>query len=115
MDMTGHHTIRLNFDSQYKITNAIAVFDDADHSGDQHTRRSLSSILVTLLGVLVDYKFEQQSCISLHSTDTEVQATFTGGKKACYFFELARFLDLPTAGDPITIYQDSEPCMYVSI
>ena len=113
--MASHHILRNNFDSvhfaEMKITNAFAVFADGDHGGDQRTRRSLSSILVTLGGVAVDWKVEQQGCISISSTDSEVQSTFTGTKRALYFFDVARFLDMPSAGEPIRIYQDSQPCI----
>ena len=115
MPMHGLHTLRHNFDAdkyaEHQITNAYAIFDDSDHAGDQRTRRSLTSVLATLNGVVVDYKHEQQGCMSLHSTDGEIIATLAGAKKGVYFFELAKFLDLPSAGQPIKIYQDSQPCI----
>ena len=115
MPLHGFHIIRNNYDTPHfaeiKITNHFAVFPDADHAGDQRTRRSLSSILVALVGVAVDYKMEQQGCMSLSSTDAEIHSTFAGVKRAVYFFEMAKFLDMPNAGKPIRIYQDSQPCI----
>jgi hypothetical protein len=115
ISLEGYHTLRAEFDAgkfvEHAITNYFAVFDDADHAADQRTRRSLSSIMTTLLGVLVDYKCEQQSCMALHSTDAETIATFAGAKKADYYYNIAQFLEMEGAGRPITIYQDSQPCI----
>ena len=84
--MASHHILCNNFNSghfaEIEITNAFAVFADGDHGGDQRTRRSLSSILVTSGGVAVDWKVEQQGCISISSTNSEGQSTFTGTKRA---------------------------------
>jgi hypothetical protein len=117
ISLEGHHMLRAEFDAgkylEHKITNFFAIFDDADHAADQRTRRSLTSIIAVLLGVLVDYKFEQQSCIALHSTEAETIATFTGAKKADYLYNIARFLEMEGAGRPIMIYQDSQPCIEI--
>ena len=94
-----------------QITNLLAIFPDADHGGDQRTRRSLSCVLTVLIGVAVDYKMEQQGCMSLSSTNTEIHATFAGTKRAVYFFEIAKFLDMLNARKLIRIYQDSQPCI----
>ena len=44
----------------------------------------------------------------LSSTDDEIHSTFAGVKKAVYFFEMAKILDVPNTGKPIRIYQDSQ-------
>ena len=115
MPLDKTHTLRTNVDAktylEHQISNYFSVFDDADHAADQRTRRSLTSLLVLLTGVLVDYKFEQQGCIALHSTDAEIVATLAGTKKAIYFYDLGVFLDLHNNDKPIKIYQDSQPCI----
>ena len=71
--------------------------------------QTFTSVLVTLVGITVDYKMEQQKYLSLSSTDAESHTTFSGTKRAVYFFEITKFLDMPNAGQPIRIYQDSQP------
>ena len=69
MPLHGFYGIRNNYDSvhfdEHKITDAFAVFSGGDHSGDQRTGLSLSSVIITLVGVTVDYK-----TILLSSTDS---------------------------------------------
>ena len=71
----------------------------------------LSSVLTALVGVAVDYKMGQQGCMSLSSTVAEIHSIFASVKRTVYVFEMAKFLDMPKAGKPIRIYQDSQPCI----
>ena len=84
---------------------------NADHASEQRTRRSVSSLLTLLHGVVVDWKVEQQGCLTTSSTDAETLATYAGSRKSAFYYALTKFLDLPWAGEPITIYQDSQPCI----
>ena len=115
--LEDYHTLRHNYDNgkfdEHRITNAIAIFADAEHARDQKTRRSLDSIIVIMAGVLIDYKMSQQSCIALHSTDSEILSTFGATKKALFLYKLAKFTDLSCSSKPITIYQDSQPCIEI--
>ena len=45
-------------------------------------RTDLSSIFIVLVGVVMDYKMEEQGCMSLSSTDAEINATFADTKRA---------------------------------
>ena len=80
------YVIRNNCNSPHfaeqKIMNASAVFRDADHGGEQCTHIFLSGVLITFVGIVVDYKMERQGCMSLSSTNSEIQVTFSGTKKA---------------------------------
>ena len=113
--MHGLHKLQNNHDSvnfgEIEITNGVAVFAYGDHAHDQRTRRSLSSLLSCMLGVAVDWKMEQQNCISTCSTDSEIHSTFSGTKRALYYFDITTFLKMVCAGLPVTVYQDSQPCI----
>lgn len=117
LPLHGLHILRQDYDNgkydDHRITNEIAIFADADHARDQKTRKSMDSIFAILNGVIIDYKVAQQNCIALHSTDAEIRTTFSATKRAVYLFALARFIDLQCANKPITIYQDSQPCIEV--
>ena len=84
MYVYSFHAIRNSYDtlhfSEIKIANHFAIFPDTDHGDNQRTQRSLSSTLITLIGVVVDYKIEQQGRMSLSSTVADIHSTFAGVK-----------------------------------
>ena len=117
LSLTGTHLISNNYNDgrseSHTISNNFSIFVDADHARDQRTRKSMTFYTATLGGVAVDHAAKQQGPTALHSTDAEILGFSTATKKAIFFHDLALFLELPTAGDPITIYEDSQPAIDV--
>jgi len=93
------------------ITNGIAIFVDADHGRDKATRRSIEFLTVLLGGVSIDESCKQQGFIALNSTDAETGGLCKASKKGVYYYKLAKFFTLPIAGQPVTIYEDSQPAI----
>ena len=58
----------------------------------------------------MDYNMESQGCVSLSSTDYEIHATHDNTKNVFNFFDMAKFLNMPCAGQSINIYQDNQSC-----
>ena len=54
---------------------------------------------------------EQQDCMSLSYTDSEIHVTYAGTKKAVYFFNVTKFLAMSCAGWIIRIYQGRQPAI----
>ena len=113
LPLEGIQCLRYDYDSgksnEIEFTNRMTIFADADHARDARTRRSLTSVVALFCGVSVDFKFEQQSCVAIHSTEGEIIATFTATKKAINYQAVLRFLGIPGSERPITIFQDSQP------
>jgi hypothetical protein len=70
-------------------------------------------ICVVVAGVIVDHVAKQSGVVALHSTDAEIYGFCAATKRAIFWYELAIFFNLPTAGEPIKIYEDSQPCIDV--
>jgi len=115
--LTGMHILRNTYDNgtvkQIEISNNIAIFVDAEHGRDASTRRSMYFICVVIAGVIVDHVAKQSGAIALHSTDAEIYGFCAATKRAVFWYDLAVFLELPTAGEPIKVYEDSQPCIDV--
>lgn len=96
------------------IKNGWALFAGSVHGSEQRTRRSVSSLLTLLLGVVVDWKVEQHGCLTIGSIDAETLATYSGPIKSAFYFALAKLLDLPCADEPITIskYLPGQPSLH---
>jgi hypothetical protein len=113
--LTGTHIIRNTYDNglieQAEIVNNIAIFVDAEHGRDASTRKSMYFICVVIGGVIVDHVAKQSGAIALHSTDAEIYGFCAATKRACFWHDRAIFFSLPTAGDPIRLYEDSQPCI----
>jgi hypothetical protein len=115
VSLTGTHLICRDFDAgksaEHTISNGIVIFTDSDHARDKATRRSVGFTCVCLGGVTIDHQGKQQSFIALHSTDSETYQFSTGTRRSIFFYQLANFLRTPIAGQPIIIYEDSQPCI----
>ena len=115
MPLDGSYVLRNNYDSvnyaEIEVPNSIALFANAGLGTDMRSRRSMDSIMTALLGVLVDWQAKLQGPLALSLTDSEVRVTYGSVKRADYFYQLQRFLDMPAANKPIPIYQDSQPCI----
>lgn len=70
-------------------------------------------LVVVVMGVAVDHAAKQSGPVALQSTDSESLCFAKAAKRGIFFSELVKFLKLPIAGDPITIYEDSQPCIDV--
>jgi hypothetical protein len=115
VSLTGTHTLKFDFDkgkfAEHIITNGIAIFVDADHGCDKATRQSIEFLTVLLGGVSIDESCKQQGFIALNSTDAETGGLCKASKKGVYYYKLAKFFTLPIAGQPVTIYEDSQPAI----
>jgi hypothetical protein len=80
----GTQEIRYDYDPgnfhRMIVSNNLSIWPDADHARDQRTRQSMTCVIALLLCVIVHWKMEQQKCIAAHTTDSEVQAFYTGTK-----------------------------------
>jgi hypothetical protein len=115
--LTGTHILRNKYDNgtseHHIITNNFAIFVDSEHGRDTVTRRSMYFICVVVAGVVVDHVAKQSGAVALHSTDAEIYGFCAATKRAIFWYDLAIFFKLPTAGVPIKIYEDSQPCIDV--
>lgn len=115
LDIVGSHKlINIYKDGSKKthhISNNFAIFVDSDHARDKSSRRSTNFTVVTLGGVAIEWSAKQAGPIALHSTDAETFAFSSAAKKSIFYHELAKFFQMPTAGDPNIIYEDSQPCI----
>ena len=85
---------------------------DSDHARDNRTRKSCTSIKALMLGVIFDWKMEQQKVVALHSTDSETRGVFAGTKRGLTLQAIAEFLGFPNKNIyPTPIYEDSQPCI----
>lgn len=113
----GVHILRNTFDNgtvrQAEISNNIAIFVDSENGRDATTRRPMYFICVVIAGVIVDHVAQQLGAIALHSTDAEIYGFCSATKRAVFWYDLAVFFELPTAGDAIKLYEDSQPCIDV--
>ena len=53
------------------ISNLLIQFVDSDHARDIKTRKSMTCIIVALLGVIVHWHMGKQTSIAAHSNDAE--------------------------------------------
>jgi hypothetical protein len=115
--LTGAHIFRNTYDNGHieeaEIVNNIAIFVDSEHGRDLSTRRSMYFVCVVIAGVIVDHVAKQSGAIALHSTDAEIYGFCAASKRAVFWYDLAVFFQLPTAGQPIRLYEDSQPCIDV--
>lgn len=115
--LTGAHIFRNTYDNGHteeaEIVNNIAIFADSEHGRDLSTRRSMYFVCVVIAGVIVDHVAKQSGAIALHSTDAEIYGFCAASKRAVFWYDLAVFFQLPTAGQPIRLYEDSQPCIDV--
>ena len=80
--LKGYQTIRLEVEPgkfvEHLITNLAHLYVDADHARDTRTRKSVSSIMAAIYGVIVHWIMAKQTCVAAHSTDAEIRAYFSG-------------------------------------
>jgi hypothetical protein len=116
LDINGTHNIRVDFDppkfKSMELPNKLIELVDSDHARDITTRRSCHCILALLLGVVVNWKVEQQKCVALHSTDSELRGSFSATKIGMNLQDICEFLGLERSlFRPLSIYGDSQPCI----
>ena len=94
------------------IANTLSLWADADHSKDPATWKSITSIFVTILGVIVHWQIEKQSCIASHSADAEICSFFSAVMLNRYLQEIAQWIGIRMT-EPTTIYEDNQACLDV--
>ena len=114
--LDGYDTLRVDFDPPkhevIELPNGLILLVDSDHARDMRTRRSCECSAILMNGVGVDWKMGQQTCVGLHSTDSEARGTFTGMKRAIVIQDIASFLGFPSEHIyPTPVYCDSQPCI----
>jgi len=85
---------------------------DSDHARDNATRRSCHCVLALICGVVIHWKMQQQKCISIHSTESEIPGGFAATKEGQNLQNMFMFLPVPnTICRPLPIYCDSQPAI----
>jgi len=112
----GFHTLRVDYDTPkfeaIQLPNGFLLMIDSDHARDNRTRKSCTSIKALMIGVIFDWKMEQQKVVALHSTDSETRGVFAGTKRGLTLQAIAEFLGFPNKNIyPTPIYEDSQPCI----
>lgn len=108
--------LRVDFDPpNYKsmdIPNSLCEAVDADHARDHATRRSHHCTLAMICGVAIHWKMQQQKCVAIHSTDSEIRGNFGATKEGLKLQDIAQFIRVPTKYfKPLPIYTDSQPAI----
>ena len=114
----GFHTLCVNFDppkfEEIQLPNSLILIVDSDHARDMRTRRSCHHLQALVHGVALDWKHEQQRCVALHSTDSEIRGVFSCVKQGMNIQDVAIFMGMPRDSVlPTPIYEDSQPCIDV--
>ena len=114
----GFHTLRVDFDPQkfeeIQLPNGLILIVDSDHVRDMRTRRSCQHLQALVHGVALDLKHEQQQCVTLHSTDSEICGVFSCVKRGMNIQDVAIFVGMTRDSVLRTpIYEDSQPCINV--
>ena len=112
----GYHTLRVDFDpphfEEIELPNSLIFPVDSDHARDLRTRRSCHHHKALLNGVAVDWKHDQERCISLHSTEAEVRGVFACVKRGMHTQDVSLAIGIPRKILlPSPVYEDSEPCI----
>jgi hypothetical protein len=116
LSMDDYQELRVDFDppnfESMDFPNAPCEVVDADHARDNATRRSHHCVLIFCSGVATNWKMQQQKCIALHSTDSEIRGNFAATKEALKTRDTAQFMRLPSKYyKPFPIYTDSQPAI----
>ena len=65
-------------------------------------------------GVALDWKHEQQQCVALHSTDSEIRSVSSCVKRGLTIQDVAIYIGMQSDSLlPTPIYKDSKPCIHV--
>ena len=87
---------------------------DSDHAHDVRTCRSCHHHQALVNGVALDWKHEQQRCVALHLTDSEIRGVFSCVKRGMTVQDVALFIGMQQDSLlPTPIYEDSQPCIDV--
>lgn len=116
MSLDDYQELRVDFDppnfESMDIPNGLIAVDDADHARDHATRRSHDCTIALVCGVAIHWKMNQQKCIAIHSTDSELRGNFSATKECLKLQEIAKFIRVPTKNiKPLPIYTDSQPAI----
>ena len=99
--LDGSYVLRNDYDyvshEEVEVPNGFVLFADAGLGMDVRSRRSMDSLMTTLLGVLVDWQAKLQGPLAVSSNDSEIRVTYGGVKRADCFYQHQRFLDMPAA------------------
>lgn len=90
------------------ILNNLEMFPDANHARGVDDRRSITSIIFTLLGVAIHWKVNKQPALAVHSTDAEIRAFYLGTKLAEYIRQILEHMGVQMT-KPIRGLEDSQP------
>ena len=84
----GFHTLSVNFDppkfEEIQLPNDLILIVDGDHARVMRTHRSCHHLQALVHSVALDWKHEQQQCVTLHSTDSEICGVFSCVKRGMY-------------------------------
>ena len=95
---------------EHVISNLFQFFKDSDHARDIKTRKSITCVVATMLGVFVHWQMGKQSCIAAHSTDAEIRAFFSAMMLNRYFRPILEYLRIPLH-EPTVIWEDNQPAI----
>ena len=114
--VTDVHELRFEYDApsfeSITLPNGLLEMVDSDHARDNATRRSCHCVLALLCGVAIHWKMQQQKCIAIHSTDSEIRGAFAATKEGQNLQNMFMFLPVPNAiCRPLPIYCDSQPAI----
>ncbi|XP_062081168.1 secreted RxLR effector protein 161-like [Humulus lupulus] len=92
-----------------KVT--LEGFVDADYAASKDTRRSTTSYVFTTNGDCICWKSQQQSVVSLSTTEAEFMATTEAFKEAIWLQGILKELKLLKG--KVTVYSDSQSSIHL--
>ena len=116
-ELTYHRHLDKDNIIKHIVTNNLAFFADTDHARSLIDRRSISSLIFTLLGTAFHWKVQCQPTVALHSTDSEIRGFYAGVKIIDYLRPLLAALGAPvhiaTPTGATPGYEDNQPTIDV--
>ena len=118
LDLRGYQSIRWEPEPgkaiEFVMSNMLEMGVDSDHARDIKTRKSVSSIIVYLLGVAVHWHMGKQSCVAAHSTDAEIRAFYSAMLTNRAIRPICEFMGIPNRG-PTPIHEDNQPAIDIMV
>ena len=101
--------IQPEFDGKWNLV----LYSDSDWAGDKNDRRSVTSFLVFLNGVLIDWRSKSQKATSLSSSEAEFYALAEASKEVPFIAQILLFLDIHIEL-PVQVWVDNVGAIFMA-
>lgn len=92
----------------------LEAYADADWGNDPNDRRSVSGYVVKLFGSTVTWATKKQSSVALSTTEAELMALCQASCEVVWIVNVLNSVGVKVV-EPITVYEDNQPCIAVTV